>query len=430
MRDIILTLFILGTIPLIFRSPWLGTIELAWLTYMNPHLLTWGFARGMPFAQLIFAVTVLAVIVGKGRTKEWWGIPMVPSSGVLLFYIFWTGVTTLFALTSSISTFYFLFFVKMQILNVLTLMLIKDKQRIMAMCAVIVFSVGFIGVKGGVYTVLTGGEGRVWGIGGVMAENNSLAVGLLMTIPILRFLQLQADKKWIRNGLYFVLLLMFVAVVGTKSRGALVAMVAMSVFFWWQSRQKFLIATVLILSIIPTLMFMPQSWWDRMSTIQSYEKDASAMGRIDAWVYAINVANDRPLVGGGFRSTEIPSNFFKYNPEAPRVRAAHSIWFEVLGDHGWVGLALFFVLGVLTYRECGKIVRRVRGDPAQQWASDLARMLKVSIVAYAVGGTFLNLGVFDLYYNLVALVIVLSYVTSRDSATAKSGARPAPVAAQ
>ena len=44
---------------------------------------------------------------------------------------------------------------------------------------------------------------------------------------------------------------------------------------------------------------MPQQWFERMATIKTYEQDASAMGRINAWNMAFNLAKDRPL-GGGF----------------------------------------------------------------------------------------------------------------------------------
>ena len=62
-----------------------------------------------------------------------------------------------------------------------------------------------------------------------------------------------------------------------------------------------------------------------------------------------NLALDRPLVGGGFDpyTAEV---FRRYLPDYDRIHAAHSIYFQVLGEHGFVGLALFIVFWMLTWQ--------------------------------------------------------------------------------
>src|SRR3954469_15118059 len=91
-----------------------------------------------------------------------------------------------------------------------------------------------------------------------------------------------------------------IAVLGTYSRGGLVAVCAMLLFLWLKSRRKVLFALLLIPIVPIAVTVMPERWFERMDTISSYEQDASAMGRINSWKTAINIANDRPLVGGGF----------------------------------------------------------------------------------------------------------------------------------
>jgi probable O-glycosylation ligase (exosortase A-associated) len=116
------------------------------------------------------------------------------------------------------------------------------------------------------------------------------------------------------------------------------------------------------------------------------------------------MARDR-LTGGGFASFLEPS-FQMYAPEPGRVHDSHSIYFQVLGHHGFIGLALFVLLLGLTWLKAGKVARLVRDDPDSLWAAQLGRMVQVSLAAYMVGGAFLGLAYFDYLYHLIGLVVV------------------------
>jgi len=48
MRDLFVTAVIFGLLPFIFKRPWVGILVWAWLSYMNPHRLAWGFALISP----------------------------------------------------------------------------------------------------------------------------------------------------------------------------------------------------------------------------------------------------------------------------------------------------------------------------------------------------------------------------------------------
>jgi len=153
-----------------------------------------------------------------------------------------------------------------------------------------------------------------------------------------------------------------------------------------------------------------------MATIQTYEQDGSAMGRISAWNFAWNLALHRPIVGGGFE-TFTPELFRIYAPTPDIVQGPHSIYFEVLGEHGFVGLALFLGLGFAAYRRAGAAVKLIdsRGEAAKElgWARELCAMLQTSLVGYAVGGAFLGLAYFDLPYHMIALILLTSSFVER-----------------
>jgi probable O-glycosylation ligase (exosortase A-associated) len=162
---------------------------------------------------------------------------------------------------------------------------------------------------------------------------------------------------------------------------------------------------------------MPDSWWERMSTIQNYDSDASAMGRINAWVLAWNVAKAHFFGGGYFMYTQ--EIFGRFAPNPLDVHVAHSIYFSVMAEHGFVGLGLFLLLWAATWRAAGWAARdpRVRHNHEFAWARMLSSMIKVSMVGYLVGGAFLSLAYFDLPYYLLAIVAVTRAAVEHELST-------------
>ena len=141
---------------------------------------------------------------------------------------------------------------------------------------------------------------------------------------------------------------------------------------------------------------MPQKWWDRMATITAQEVDTSVQGRFNAWGMAWNLALDRPIVGGGFAIYE-PDVFAKYAPNPVDIHSAHSIYFQMLGEHGFVGLALFLLLTFLMWRTGTRIIRSSTNADAR-WRADLASALQVSMAGFLVGGLTVNIAYWDVYY--------------------------------
>ncbi len=142
-----------------------------------------------------------------------------------------------------------------------------------------------------------------------------------------------------------------------------------------------------------------------MWTIQTYDEDASASQRLEAWQTAINVGNSRPL-GLGFAMYNAVTAGIYAPPGVTFIRAAHSIYFQVLGEHGYVGLVLFVLIWWLTFRVAAQLRREARNRPEVAWVYTLAGMCQVSLVAYLVGGAFLSLAYFDMPYNVMVILVV------------------------
>jgi probable O-glycosylation ligase (exosortase A-associated) len=405
MRDILVTAIVFGVLPFIFKRPWIGILLWSWLGYMNPHRQTWGFAYDMPFAFITAIVTITAFLFSKEKKEIVW----TRESILLLLFVGWMFLTTFFAFYSEFAWEQWSKVWRIQLMVFLTLMIIKERQHLHWMIWVIALSLGYYGVKGGIFTIVHGGQFRVQGPSGTFfGGNNEMALVLAMLIPLIRYLHLQEPRKWIRTGLASAMLLSGVAAIGSQSRGGLVAMAAMGLFLWLKSRHKLAMGMYILIVVGVVHAVMPQAWYDRMYTIETYEQDASALGRINAWHTAFNVAKDR-VTGGGFEMFR-PPTFRQYAPEPFRVHDVHSIYFEVMGEHGFIGFGIFVMLAVFTWLRANQVIRRCKNDPERKWAADLAAMIQVSLVGYGAGGAFLGLAYFDLTYHLmIALVLAAKF---------------------
>lgn len=412
MRDIIVTLIIGGALPFALWQPWIGILLWNWIGIMNPHRLAWGFAVTLPFAQIVAAFTVLGILFSREPKR----FPVNAVTMTLLTWIGWLILTHFFALSAEDSYQGLIKFLKIQFVILLGLILMQQRDRIQWLIWVLVISIGFYGVKGGLYTLSGGGSGMVLGPQGTfIAGNTEIGLALVMILPLMRYLQLNEPRKWVQRALGVAMVLSVAAILGTQSRGALVGGAAMGLFFWLKSRHKLALTIVMAVVIPLFLSLMPETWWAKMGTILTYKEDQSAMGRIEAWGFAINLAIDRPVVGGGFGSFT-PNNFAIYAPGVG-ARAGHSIYFDQLGNHGFVGLGLFILLMLTTWRTGSRIMSLTKELPEQSWAYDLAAMCQVCLIGYWTGAAFLSLSYFDGYYLIISLLVLTRLVVEREIKT-------------
>ena len=410
LRDIFLFLSVFGSLPYVIMHPHVGVLVCAWLGYMNPHRYTWGPAYAFPFVAVAAVVTLIAFVFSNERKR----LPQNIVIPLLVLFVLWVSLTTYTALNPTGAYNEWNRFIKIQILNFLALYLFQSRERINWLLGVIVASIGFYAFKGGVFTLRTGGEYRVGGPAeSFITGNTEIGFASTVILPLIFYFWTIAEKKWQKNTLILVLILSAIGIIGTHSRGAFLAFGILCAYFWLISRRK-LISLVLLVGVVPFLFaVMPDFYFERMETIKTYEEDASAMGRINAWHFAVNLANDRPLLGGGANAFT-RELFARYAPEPWRVHDAHSIYFEILGEQGYPGLLLFMAILFFSFRNCLVVKKKTRDVLDLKWAFDLSRMLQASFVAYAVGGAFLGLAYFDLLYHLIALTVLLRVVAERE----------------
>ena len=387
-----------GMIPMTIARPFVGVILWCWVSFQNPHELTWGMSMEMPWAMMIFIATLMGCIAAREPKS----FPINATTILIVLFLVLISLTSLAALAPPEMVEYKWSFVfKSFLAQLLILALLTERRRIHALIWVMVISLGYYGLRGGVFTLTHAGNYRVLGPPMTMiTDNNHLAAGLLVSMPMMNYLRLQSRHRLVRLGLLGVMGFTLFAVLGSYSRGALIGLAAMSLFLWWNGSHKIVSAAVVGVALAGAISFMPPSWTARMSTIGAEHVDDSAQGRLNIWHASWKIALARPLTGGGFMAPYRQNIVDEYD-YGTTARAVHSIYFEVIGEHGfptffvWVGITLAGIVN--TWR----IIRATKKVPELRWCYDLAKMAQVSIIAYLVAGTFLSLCYWDFYFTLL-----------------------------
>ncbi len=428
MRDIALALIIVVLLFKAVRKPEYGAYTWAWLSLMNPHKMTYGFAYATPWAYATAVITLLSLPFSKSRRP----LPMSGGVVALLLLWAWMTVTSVVSINGSDAVWdRWIFVSKIHLMLLVTLMLLRSRQQIDTLIWVVVVSIGFFGLKGGIFTVLTGGAYRVWGPPeSMMEENNALAVALIIVLPLMYYLRHTASNRWVRIGLLVSMVFVGASILGSQSRGALLGLLSMAFLLGLKSKHPFRFTLVVFVLIGIGVAFMPDSWTERMDTIQNYKTDDSALSRLYTWRTLWNVAIDRPLVGAGFRADNL-ALFDRYAPTdavyAPfqgQFWVAHSIYFQALGEHGFIGLILYLALWLWTWITAGRTAKLAERLPALQgWVPLLMRMCQVSTIGFCAGGAFLSLMNLDLPLYLLAFVTLCQCAVKEQQQLATAPAR-------
>ena len=410
MRDTIVFIVIFGSLPFCFLRPWIGILVFSWISYMNPHRFTWGAAYDFPFAKIVAIVTIAGLLFTKDRMS----LPKTRETLLIVLLGLYFTLTTFFAFNQNAAWIQWEKVIKILIMTLATMVLINDSKKLKYLVMVIAGSIGFLGIKGGIFSFVTGGGFRVYGPpGSFFADNNDMALALNMTIPMLFYLAKNEENKRLKMLFWFTFVSSIVSIVFTYSRGGFLALAIVLALLFLKSQRKTIAVIILSTVLIIGAIYIPVQWFERIDTIRSYEEDSSVRGRINAWKTALNLAKDRPLIGGGFE-TFIRPVFRIYAPVRSNVHDVHSVYFEVLGEHGFVALGLFILLMLYSLSTAQKLKKTVRDNHDFKWVEDYSSMFQMSLIAYMVGGLFLGRAYFDLYYHIIAMIIIMQALVNKE----------------
>jgi probable O-glycosylation ligase (exosortase A-associated) len=375
---------------------------------MAPQRQVSGFLGGQPVNSIIAGATLLGWVVSTERKS--WSSDLTP--WLLLIFVVWFSFNSIFATDQLRSWQYWNLIIRIFIFTFLVLFIINTKVRIHALVWALVVSVGYYGVKGGVFTLANGGSYTAIGPPDTMiTDNNQLGLAVVMLLPLVVYLRAHTRMPLIQTGLAAALGFMILMVLGTKSRGAAISLAVTLGYFLLRSKNRIIYAVAAVFLVGAALSFMPASYFERLDTINNLDADGSFQGRVTAWRVAILVAIDRFPFGAGFYAPQVASIYNSYFP-GERPHAAHSIYFQVLGEHGFIGLAIYILILLYAIYNTFVIMWQCRGKPELLWAYDLANMTQVCLVGFYVGGAALSLAYYDAFLLMVALMSTLRTLTA------------------
>jgi probable O-glycosylation ligase (exosortase A-associated) len=431
MRGYAFLLVYLWSLALIFKTPFNGVLVWYAFSFGNFHTLIWDPSLAtLPYAYVIAIVTGVSWLFSRTEKKK---LPLTPQVILTILFSLWITVTSFFALAPAGEVWdKWIWFQKVLLMCLIGFALTTTRERVNQLIWVVVLSIGFWGVKGAISFPLHGGGVGIHGPeGGITAANNEFGVALVMLLPLVFYLWHTVVDRRLRRGLMVMGGLIAFATIFTYSRGALVGVCAMAVVLWLRSPAKISVGLAILVCGAAVYAFAPQSWFNRMETIETYQNDSSATGRLDVWRASLRIAELHPIVGGGFSVTHYAdiTNRMLAGTTIPRLsvgRAAHSIYFDVLSEHGWVGLALFLLIAVCAWRACTSLIRTSRDRPDLAWANVLGRMGQAVLVGYWTSGAFQSLAYFDEYWCIVFIFEAARRVAAKEITTPVNAVRFAP----
>lgn len=393
MRDLVVLIFLACCIFAAIKKPWWGVLSLAIFSYLNPHAYAWGFVRTLPVYYILFLVVAFRTFTTDDKQpipKDW---------RVIFFFLLWLYFifTTTQAYLPGVAWPRFWVITKIYIPFYFTLVLINTKEKLYYLILTIGISIGIVAFKGGFFSLLTGFGYRVYGPPDTQFyENNAFAVAVLIAVPLLLLWQRRSTNPWIKKGVLYSIPVIYAASLSSWSRGALLTMIALTLMLIWHSNRKYLAIPVVLAGAFFVKDYLPEEWFGRMQTIETYENDASAMGRIQAWKDGWQHTLKHPFTGSGFEGWIYVTK-----------RDWHSSYVEMFSEHGFIAFGLWISMILGTVANLTFLPKKTKKVEGMEWVSDYCFMVRTSLICYMVGTAFLGLSYWDLLYHLIFISVLI-----------------------
>ena len=412
MRDIVLIIVICLSAVWAIRNPVFGMLAFVCVAFLNPQSFTWGIGTTFPVALL----PAVGTLIGYAISTEPKKIPFRRESALLLAFWVMFGISTIFALYPDRALARFVEMSKVLLMVFLSTSILNTQNRLHQLMRVIGLSLGMFALKGGLFVIVSGGGQRVFGPDHTfLAGANPLGMALAMNVPILIYLLKTETIPWLRRLVMVMLGLSYPTVICTYSRGAWLALAATTAFYVWKSRRRFqiiLLSTVFGVVFLPlVVVLLPEKLTNKFDELVNYDTDQSSISRFWNWEFCTRAGLAHPFNGAG-------SDFYseyayaKYYPEflerwPGKVWSCHSMWFTIFGEHGFPGFIIWIALIASCFMSFRQLTIYGRGHPELAWIINYADALKPSFVAFVVGGSFFDGAYFDMFFQLIAVVVIL-----------------------
>jgi probable O-glycosylation ligase (exosortase A-associated) len=407
----ILIIVVVGTFYALM-SPFYGLLFYLWNAYFRPEEWLWWI--DVKILHLSWLIGIYVV----GRTLLSVPDPKLNLRTALLFlFLVQAAIGTITSEHPLLSWSYLQDFVKVIIISYLIVVHVTDRARFRLTLIVIGLSLGFECAKQGwASTILAPGMKNDNTIA-FLGDNNGVALGTMMLVPILGALAQTGTKWWEKYLFRFLAIGVFLRGLTTYSRGGFLAAAVLATFVLIRSEKRFraLIGILLVAGLVWSVM--PETYWNRINTITASDedRDTSAAGRLHFWGVGITMAKSKPLTGVGLNGYS--ASYATYDPNSSwgDYRAAHSTWVAVAAELGVPGLLIFLANFFYAIASCWQIARRSLIEPNQREFRIYANALLTSLVVFAVAGSFLSSQYSEMLWHFMALSTALSLVAYSES---------------
>ena len=417
MRDLIITLFIVGAMPFCFRRPFVGMLMFALLAYMRLQDLAWGFARFQRWSMFVAVLSLAGYIAARYRTYPPKDLRVYLMFGLIIH----VGIGQFFIVGDApLDLKQYVEFVKIVFIAIFTTAVVKTQSHVRIMVWVIAMALSFHGTKNGIAAFIKMGNLYIdHGPGGLIKDNNDFALAVAMIIPFVFYLSKSETNPILVKILKIMVPLCALTVISTRSRGGTLSLALMACVLIWRSRNRFMGFAVGAISVVAVVALAPSEYKERISTIKSYEEDGSAMGRLRAWAVAIRMIQAHPISGVGFNRFAINHVDFQPNPtEAERsgqkkALVAHNSYFQIWAEAGTPAFVMYMMLIWLTFWDVWRVRKRAKKLYHDSWILSYCSMFEASLATFVLGSVFLNRAAFDLVYHVFALVVSFGIVARK-----------------
>ncbi|WP_026435376.1 putative O-glycosylation ligase, exosortase A system-associated [Acidovorax sp. JHL-9] len=425
MRDLAFALMLLAALPLALARPFNAYLLWGWTGLLAPTTYFYGWMVGNRVNFVCALLTLVLLALGRVPWRDYqfnkvtWLYLWLAAHATLAFLLAYAG--------NPYNDQYFEFLIKGLLFCLVMPFFVRERVHFHAILIVIALGLGVHGVLNGLKTVASGGGHNMLGPAGTMlADRNHLSTALALVLPVLFYLQSYTVNRLIRLGYLGAFCVVVLAILGGGSRAGFIAVSVVGLWLILTSRRKGMALVLVVGAVLAFLAFAPEDITSRLSSIKEADEDSSFMGRVIAWKISSAIALENPIFGGGFHAVQVQAIWdqFKMSPgllgflnlPVPEfsAKAAHSIYFEVMGDIGLVGLGLFLFILLRAFwsRQAIKRMTIQLGAP-YQWARDMADMLMLAVLAYMVGGASVSLGYLEVIYMVVMLMELLRVHVAR-----------------
>ena len=450
MRDLFFLAF-LGVFFLMgFRRPFLLVAVYAYIDIVSPQRLSYFLLNSIPISFIAFGAMVGAWLVMDDKKD----CRFSARQGLMLVLLAWCGYTTMTADFPVEALTKWNWVWKAIIAGVFLPLVLRTRLRIEAMTVFMILCASTIIINGGLKTALSGGG---YGVLNLMVDNNSglyegsiISCVAISLIPLILWLTKHGTifpPDWkVKAFCYCLCLACLLMPIGTEARTGLVCIVVLAGLMLMRSPRRFVYGPLMLLAALVSIPFLPASFTQRMQTIENHQGDESASTRVAVWMWTLDYIKDHPG-GGGFdnylqnsftyvaRSTVSDSGGSRLETRivTDKGRAYHSAYFELLGEQGYFGFAVWALIHIICFIRTESIRRfyRKRDGPQEAWISPFALALQQGHIIYMIGSLFVGIAYQPFIFMMLALQIGLdTYLTRKRKTAAQEDLAAALVARQ